>query len=812
MTFDVVAFDKASQALMKIAEQFAALSKEMGKVDGRRVNADVDVDTSKASHKMTAWAAGLGASIGSAVAGVAAAGFSKVTGFIGDSVQAFSDLSESANAVQKIYGDWSEDIVHWGEKNANAFGLSRRAFQELVTPLGAGLKNLGLPMEDVTKNTIGLTERAADMASVFNTSVPDALEAIQAGLRGEADPLERYGVGLSDAAVTARALADTGKKSADSLTAQEKATARLNLIMDQTKDVAGDFAQTSGGLANSQRIAAAKTEELQAKIGEKLVPVMQWWMQVKLKLVEVIGEKLLPALQGFAGFVQHAASVVGDWLGKMDMGPVVANVTQAAGGLRNLWNQIVGDVRAWAASHQDQIRGMVDGARGLFQQFGDLAKAVIAAVSAFWEKHGERILTIVTGVLTGVVGIIRGVLQMIQGIFQVFSAILSGDWSKAWAGLRNIAEGQLRIIMGVVDGILGTIVNLFGGSWEKIKQSAAVKWNDIVITIKSSINKILEAWNWVASKIGLPQVGLIQITPASTGGALRAFASGGPVPGVGSRDTVPAMLMPGEFVLSKRAVANLGGLGAVDTMHRGVAHYAEGGPVGSVVGWAKNLFTGRLGALPGGMAGEIVGKLVDATVGKLVERVRALFSGVGAAGAGVQRWAPLVLQALAMMGQPAILLQTVLRRMNQESGGNPRAINLTDINAQRGDPSRGLMQTIGATFRAYHFAGTSWDIYDPLANILASMRYALARYGSLSAAYNRPGGYDSGGWLMPGYTMAYNGTGRPEQVLPPGGGGRVVVESRVVLDPAGGWDKFVALLREWVRVEGGGNVQRAIGG
>jgi hypothetical protein len=82
-----------------------------------------------------------------------------------------------------------------------------------------------------------------------------------------------------------------------------------------------------------------------------------------------------------------------------------------------------------------------------------------------------------------------------------------------------------------------------------------------------------------------------------------------------------------------------------------------------------------------------------------------------------------------------------------------------------GDPSGGLMQTIGATFRAYHFPGTSNNMFDPLANILASMSYAMSRYGSLSAAYNRAGGYDSGGWLPPGATMAMNNSGVPEAVL-----------------------------------------------
>jgi len=103
--------------------------------------------------------------------------------------------------------------------------------------------------------------------------------------------------------------------------------------------------------------------------------------------------------------------------------------------------------------------------------------------------------------------------------------------------------------------------------------------------------------------------------------------------------------------------------------------------------------------------------------------------------------------------------------MNQESGGNPGIVNRWDINAKRGTPSGGLMQTIGPTFRAYHYPGTSWNMFDPLANVLASMRYAMARYGSLPRAYNRKGGYDSGG-LADGAGFISKGP-EPERVLNP---------------------------------------------
>jgi aminopeptidase N len=71
------------------------------------------------------------------------------------------------------------------------------------------------------------------------------------------------------------------------------------------------------------------------------------------------------------------------------------------------------------------------------------------------------------------------------------------------------------------------------------------------------------------------------------------------------------------------------------------------------------------------------------------------------------------------------------RNIIRESSGNPNAINLWDINAKNGIPSKGLLQVIDPTFRAYHVAGTSWNIYNPVANITAACNYAADKYGSM---------------------------------------------------------------------------------
>jgi LysM repeat protein len=76
----------------------------------------------------------------------------------------------------------------------------------------------------------------------------------------------------------------------------------------------------------------------------------------------------------------------------------------------------------------------------------------------------------------------------------------------------------------------------------------------------------------------------------------------------------------------------------------------------------------------------------------------------------------------------------------RESSGRPNAINAYDANAHGpiqpdGYPlhcSRGVAQCIPDTFASNHVADTSTDIYNPVANIAASMRYVIRRYGVAS--------------------------------------------------------------------------------
>jgi hypothetical protein len=252
----------------------------------------------------------------------------------------------------------------------------------------------------------------------------------------------------------------------------------------------------------------------------------------------------------------------------------------------------------------------------------------------------------------------------------------------------------------------------------------------------------------------------------------KPLAAGGLITGgLAGRDSVPIMAMPGEVVVPTRMVS----AGAVDHLRGSIPGFAGGGIVGS--------YHGPVAGLP-----PWTSRNQEATITAIGTSIAKAFASSfitsAGAGAGVQRWAPLVLQVLALLGQPRGDLGVVLSQMGTESGGNPNAINLWDSNAAAGDPSRGLMQVIGSTFNAYAGPYRGLGIYNPLANVYAGLNYAIHRYGAgWTNILGHGHGYDQGGYLPPGLSLAYNGTGRPEQVIAHGhAAGAVVIQVHVSAD------------------------------
>ncbi len=235
-----------------------------------KVGASADRDLGRADQKldkvgasMTKWGA-----LSLAAGGLMAAGLLKAGG-------AASDLEEAVNVTGLVFGDASDEIGEFAASAATSLGLSETAARTATATFGGLLKNLEFGQTETVGWSKDLTTLAADMASAFNTSTEDAVLAIGSALRGEQEPIRRYNVMLDDAAVRARAVEMGLAATTAEVDNHGKAQARLSLIMEQTSDIQGDFANTADGAANSARIARAQFDNFQANLGQAVVPVMQ---------------------------------------------------------------------------------------------------------------------------------------------------------------------------------------------------------------------------------------------------------------------------------------------------------------------------------------------------------------------------------------------------------------------------------------------------------------------------------------------------------------------------------------------------------
>jgi hypothetical protein len=253
----------------------------------------------------------------------------EVAQFANAAIDSAANLGESINAVDVVFGDASQTLHEYGKQAATSVGLAQVEFNELATNSGALLTNFGFTQQQAADESINLTERAADMASVFNTDGDEALFAVQAGLRGETEPLRRFGVSLDDATIRAKAVELGLAATTAEVDKNGKATAALALFYEQTDKVAGDFANTSGSLANQQRIMAAEFENAKAEIGQALLPVMQQLVSIARDLMPSIVE----VGKAFGGLVAAAGPLI-EIIGRI--------LPKVLGGVAS-WFKLVGD-------------------------------------------------------------------------------------------------------------------------------------------------------------------------------------------------------------------------------------------------------------------------------------------------------------------------------------------------------------------------------------------------------------------------------------------------------------------------------------
>ena len=178
---------------------------------------------------------------------------------------------------------------------ATSLGQSKQAALDAAATFGVFGKAAGKTGEDLAGFSTQMVQLTSDLASFHNANPADVALALGAALRGESEPIRKYGVLLNDAALKAEAMAMGIYNGKGALEQSAKVLAAQSLILKQTGDAQGDFTRTSGGLANQQRILKAKIDDAVVAIGNAFIPVI---------------EAVLPLLTNFATFVGDNAGLV----------------------------------------------------------------------------------------------------------------------------------------------------------------------------------------------------------------------------------------------------------------------------------------------------------------------------------------------------------------------------------------------------------------------------------------------------------------------------------------------------------------------
>lgn len=497
---------------------------------------------------------------------------------------------------------------------------------------------------------------------------------------------------------------------------------------------------------------------------------------------------LLPVAGIIAGIIAVVAAVVA----------VIKNWGDITDWLSEKWNAF----KDWMSGLWDTISEKIQEVwNGIKDFFADIWKQIYNVIEGplkFIEGTIGAVMYAIYAVIYTVWEVIKFALEKAwKWISDTASAVfvpVANFFSGIWNGIKDTATVIWNSIKGTLGGIWDSIkekaMDAFSSVWEFIKDGfnrlkdtlgGIVKEiaNAIVKPIGGAVNGVINGVNWVLDKVGSDkQFALWEVPKFARGtGGIQKDTLGIVNDQKGS--TYKEMIIPPDgkpFIPEGRDVVlplekgtKIMPANQTKSFLEELPHFASGigdffggiwdtvkdftGSVwdyithpSKIVQIAIDKFTDLSGAFEPwiSVAKGAVNTVLDSVVG-FVKGIFDTQSNVNYnPSAGVEQWRTLATRALQMTGQYSEAnLQRLLYQMQTESGGNPNAINNWDINAVNGTPSKGLMQVIDPTFRAYAMPGYDKNIYDPLSNMLASIRYAVSRYGSLAAAY-RGVGYENG--------------------------------------------------------------------
>ena len=381
--------------------------------------------------------------------------------------------------------------------------------------------------------------------------------------------------------------------------------------------------------------------------------------------------------------------------------------------------------------------------------------------------------------------------------FQSVNALNVDNLNALWDSLKrpaDITDNVSKVVSENIADMVKKITNLpvqmgegILSTGDSLKDSLVTIWVEAAKAIASPVNKIIEGANWILKQFDSDKV-IASWTPYAKGTdghkGGNALVNDGRGAELVQMPNGQSFIPRGRNVFIPNAPKGMKVFPAEQTArmmgkNKPTFHYAKGtgndidifeyiDNASGLVDQIEKTYVSYDGMSGFPLdAGKALVSTVKPAMAKWADKQFEEFGALSLEGyepsKGLEQWKMTVIRALKMEGlySPANVALTLFQ-MDTESRGNPRAINLTDQNAKNGTPSKGLMQVIDPTFRAYARPGFNQNVYDPLSNILASIRYAVSTYGSLAKAF-RGTGYANGGLVTkPGFI----GEEEKEMVIP----------------------------------------------
>jgi hypothetical protein len=341
--------------------------------------------------------------IGGLVAGAFAVG--AVADFATEAFNAASNLEQMAGSVDAIFGKAAADIDNLAAKAHNSVGLSTADYDQMAAIIGSQLKNAGTPMDQLASKTSDLIQKGADMSAVFGGSAADAVDALSSVMKGEFDPIEKYGVSINQTAINAELASKHQDKLTGAAQRQAQVQAALDIVTRQTAATQGQFAAQGDTAAEKTQKLGAWFDDLKAKIGAGLLPIfstLATFFEQNIapaldtlfakgspisglfgEIGSIVTDVLLPAFQNVWAFVQNYVI------------PIFQSVlTPALSGLKDEWKHVADAI----FGNKDNLKGFYDNLKP-FLDFvkSDVAPIVGGVLKDAFKGAGDAIALVVNG-------------------------------------------------------------------------------------------------------------------------------------------------------------------------------------------------------------------------------------------------------------------------------------------------------------------------------------------------------------------------------------------------------------------------------